>query len=239
MADDPNPNPNPDPNPAPEAVDLGTFMPETFKGQDGKWDTAGFRAKYDEAVAFQAREADRLAQLPKEPKDYAFALSQDHKFPEGFDPKLMVTKDAQGNDVAFDPSKLIDANDPDIPLVQSVLKEIGAPADAAAKIAGIFANRELRGIMKANAFAQEQIAALGPQAKERIATVERAANGLMPAAQAKAFVDSITSADGLRAAEALIAKSKPPVAQAPGGKDFSSMSPQERVLAGLQQRKRA
>lgn len=220
-------------------IDLSTFVPESFKGEDGAYDTAKFRASYDELAAYKGQDEDRRSLLPKEPGEYAFALPEGHAWPEGFDPAKFTTKDEQGNEVQFDPAKFIDATDPDIPLLQSLLHEIGAPKDAIGKIASIVANREMRGVLDAMKAAETEKAALGPQGTARIATVEHALKAKMPAAQAAALMQGITTADALRGFEALLAGSKSPTAPAPQVTDFSSMSTFEQLVAGLKQQKSA
>lgn len=222
-----------------DTIDLGAFVPETFKGEDGKFDTEGFRAKYDELTASAAEREEAKASLPKEPGEYGFALADDHVWPEGFDPSKMKTTDDDGNEVEFDPSKLFDADDPDIPLVQGLLHELGAPASAMSKIAGIMANREIRQIANAEAAVAEEKKALGPDAQARIDTVTRTLNARMEAPMAKAVLDSLTSADALRGIEKLIKSSNIPPQSQPGTKpDFTELSPAERVLAGINERKK-
>lgn len=219
-------------------IDLSTFVPDAFKGEDGAYDTAKFRSSYDELAAFKGQDDDRRSQLPKEASEYGFALPEGHAWPEGFDPAKLSTKDEQGNEVAFDGSKLIDANDPDIPLLQAVLHEIGAPKDAMGKIASIVANREMRGVMEAMKVAAEQKQALGPQAEARIQTVDRALKAKMPGEQAQAILNSITTADALRGIEALLkGGSATPTPPAPHKQDYSSMTPYEQLVAGLQQKR--
>lgn len=232
-------DPDADPDPAPSPVDFSTFVPDTFKGEDGTYDVAKFRSSYDELAAFKGQEDDRKSQLPKEAGEYAFALPEDHAWPEGFDPTKFTTKDEQGNEVQFDVSKLIDAEDPDIPLLQSVLHEIGAPKEAMGKIASIVANREMRAYMQAMETAEAEKKALGPQADARIKTVEHALKAKMPAEQASAIIDNITSADTLRGIEALLKGSTSSPSPAPQKKDFSEMSRVDRIAAGLQERKSA
>lgn len=220
-------------------IDLSTFVPDSFKGEDGAYDTAKFRTSYDELAAFKGQEDDRKSLLPKEPGEYAFALPEDHAWPEGFDPAKLTTKDEQGNEVQFDPAKFIDMDDPDIPLIQSVLHEIGAPKEAMGKIASIVANREMRGVLEAMKVAETEKAALGPQGQSRISTVEHALKARMPSAQAKALMDGITTADSLRGFEALLAGTKSPTPPAPHKQDFSEMSRVDRIAAGLNARKSA
>lgn len=223
-----------------DTIDFSTFVPEAFKGDDGKYDVTKFRASYDELAAFKGQDDDRKSLLPKEPGEYAFALPENHAWPDGFDPAKMTTKDEQGNEVQFDVSKLIDADDPDIPLLQAVLHEIGAPKEAMGRIASIVANREMRAILQAMDVAENEKKALGPQADSRIKTVEHSLKARMPAEQAKALLDGITTADTLRGIEALLKGTARPTPPAPQRVDMSELSPRERILQGLQsERKRA
>lgn len=221
-----------------EQTDPLSFIPEAFKGEAG-YDTAKFRADYDEAVAFRATEAERKAALPKEPGEYAFALPDDHRWPDGFDAALVpATKGEDGKDIPFDPASLLSADDPDVPLVQALLHELGAPKEAMGKIASIFANREIRGLQQAVAAAAAEKKALGPDAPARIATAVRALETRLPGPQAKALADAITSADALRAVEGLIAKSVVPVSPAATKQNLNDLPIGERITQGLRARRR-
>lgn len=222
-----------------QTIDLSTFVPEQFKGEDGAFDTAKFRADYDEAAAIRSREAERVAAMPKSPEEIAFGLPEDHKWPEGFDPEKMSTKDEQGREVKFDPSKLIDEKDPDIPALQAILHKGGDPREMMKAIAGVVANREIRAMMEADKAAAAEIKALGPDGQARIATVMRTIEGALPAQQAKALVDSITSADALRAVEGILKEFKTTPTPAPKGLDTSKMSTVDMITAGLQARSSA
>ena len=218
--------------------DLGAFVPEAFKGEDGAFDTEGFRAKYDELAAFKSTYDESKAELPESPEGYAFALAEDHEWPEGFDPAKMKTTDEEGNEVEFDPSKLLASDDPDIPTVQALLHEIGAPASVMGKIAGIMVNRELRSVIQAEANAAAEKKALGPDGQARIDTVTRVLKSRMEPSQAKALLDGITSADALKGFEKIIKAGN--VKPAPSEeKDFSAMSPMERVMYGNKQRSKS
>lgn len=220
-------------------VDLSTFIPETFKGETGEYDTGKFRAEFDELSGFKASETERLAAMPKEATGYAWALPEDHAYPEGLDVAKFAGKDADGNEIAFDPSKVLAADDPDVPLLQAALLEAGAPPQLMSKLASIMMNRELRGLTEAMATADKEKLALGPQSDVRIKTVERSLRSSLPKEQADAIVNSITSADGLRGFEALLKKVQAPVSQAPAGKSNAEMSIDERIAYGLAQRKKA
>ena len=75
-----------------QTLDLGSFVPESFKGEDGSYDTTKFRAQFDELSSFKSQEDERRAALPKEASAYAWALPEGHAFPEGFDVEAMKTK---------------------------------------------------------------------------------------------------------------------------------------------------
>lgn len=219
--------------------DLSTLVPEQFKGEDGNYDTDAFRASFDDLAAFRSQEDERVASLPKEAGEYGFSIPEGHQWPEGFDPKQLMAKDAEGNDVDFDPMSLFDGDDPDIPALQAILLNHKAAPGMMGEIASVVANREIRAMQKGMAEAEAQKKALGPQADARIATVTRELKSRLPEPQVAAILDSVTSADALRGLEQLMKNSKPPVNPAPQGQDISSMSITERIALGLQQRKRA
>lgn len=213
-------------------VDLDTFVPEGFKGEDGVYDTEGFRASYDELSSFKAQADEVKASLPESPEGYVFAAPEGHEFPEGFDAELFKTVDDEGNDVEFDVNSLIDADDPDVAALQSVMHEAGVPQEIVGKLASIQINRELRGMMKAQETAKAEKEALGPQSKERLNTLSRTVSARVPKEQAKALMDSLTSANSVRALEALLKANKSPITPAPGKKDFGEMSPMELLELG-------
>ncbi len=222
-----------------DAIDLSTFVPEQFKDKDGSFKTADFRADYDALSSFKAQADEAAAALPKEAKDYAFAIPEGHQFPEGFDAELFKTVDENGNEVAFDPNAMIQADDPDLPLLQAAMHEHKADPALMGKIASILANRELRGVMDGMAKAEEEKGKLGTpaQAKARFDTIQRSLSAKLPANQVKEIMDGVVSADGLRGLEALLKTSTPPVSQGDTMKDFSDMKPIDRLMAGLSGRK--
>ncbi len=225
---------------APEGVDLGAFVPDDFMGEDGAYDTAGFRARYDEMVSAAAQAAEARGALPEDAGGYEFALPDDFQLPEGFDADALKHTDDHGNEIAFDAASMIDANDPDIPVAQGIMHQIAqgeiSPMDGFKKVAGLMVGRELRGVMEAQKAAGEEMKALGPDGKTRISNVVRSLNTRLPEAQAKALADSITSADALRGFETLVKKAGATVPQAPGGKSAADMTIDERLAAGLKQR---
>lgn len=224
----------------PAGVDLSTFVPESFKTDDG-FDTAKFRESYDDLVTFKSQADESKASLPEGPEGYAFTLPDEFQLPEGFDPKVFETKDDEGNTVEFDPASLIDGDDADIPLLQDMMHKLAQgemnPVDATKALAGMLVTRELRAVMEAAAGAEDHMKALGPEGKSRISTMQRELASRVPEAQAKAILDDITSADTLRGLEALVkSTAKAQTSPAPGNFNPAEMSIDERLEAGFQQR---
>ncbi len=216
------------------------FVPESFKGEDGTYDFEKFRASYDEAVSFKAQAEEAQAALPKDADGYAFAISEEHVLPEGFDPELLKQVDEEGNEVEFDINKMIDPDDPDLPLLKSALHSRKADPALMSDLASILANRELRNVMKMTEKHGEEMKALGPEGKSRIDTVGRALVSMLPEDQAKSILDGITTADALRGIESILKKSKAPPAAAPSkGIDNATASIDERLEAGLAARRQA
>lgn len=240
---DTDPNPGSDPTPA--TPDL-SFIPDTFKDEDGGYKIDDYKAHVDGLVSFKAQADEATAALPKSADEYAWALPEDYAFLEGFDPSahkipvlddkgepkmengVPVTRDITGAD-------LLSADDPDIPLLQAALHEAGAPADLTGKLASIMVNRELRGMIEAGETADAEKKALGPDAQSRMDTVERSLKARLPAAQADAIFQDITSADALRGVEALLKVNTAPPSPAPGGKDLDGMSAKELIAMGMRE----
>lgn len=220
-------------------LDLGSFVPETFKTEDGGYDTAAFRTRFDELAAEKAAADERAAALPQKPEEYAFALAEDHQFPEGFDAKALGYVNENGEQVEFDPASLLSSDDPDVKMAQAILHEIKAPSDVAAKLAGLMVNRELRSVMEASKVAAAEKAKLGPDAKTRIDVMTRTLQASLPKEQAKALLDGVTSADALRGLEAIVHKVKAQIPAQSAPPNPNDLPPMERLLAGLNQRKRA
>ena len=224
----------------PSPIDLSTFVPESFKGEDGAWDTEGFRTQFDELLASKTQADERIAELPEKAADYVFGLPENFELPEGFDAESLKYTDDDGNEVAFDPASMIDADDPDIPRAQELMHKLDrgeiSGSDAMKEIAGIMASRELRAMMEGQQIAADEHKALGPNAEARISTITRALKGSLKSEQATAVLDSIKTADALRGIEALISKSSSTITPAPGGKSNAEMSIDERLAYGLSQR---
>lgn len=163
-----------------------SFIPADYM-VDGKPDTGRFAAHYQELLAEQAKREPA-------PETYDFAIPQDLTFegmPEGFAVELK-------------------ADDPDFqPLfadLGAVLKEIGAPANAGPKFAGLIARYEAAKYGKQLASLQEEAKILGTpaQAQARVATVLRKLETMLPADQVEALKGVASSAKAVMAFEKLI-----------------------------------
>ena len=186
------------------AADAGpdlSFIPADYM-VDGKPDASRFAAHYQELLAEQAKREPA-------PEAYDFAVPQDLTFegmPEGFAVELK-------------------ADDPDFqPLfadLGAVLKEIGAPANAGPKFAGLIARYEAAKYGKQLASLQEEAKILGTpvQAQGRVATVLRVLETKLPADQVEALKGIAGSAKAVMALEKLIGpQSMIPPAPTPANK---------------------
>lgn len=216
------PAPEPAPVSAPEAGPDLSFIPADFH-TDGKPDPARFAAHYQDLVAADAQRKEALAGVPEDGK-YPFALPEDFDFgieglPEGFKVDL----------------------DPDNPAYQplyaelsATLKELGAPAAAAPKFAGLIAKYEAAQYAAALKAAEGEMAKLGTEAQQnsRFAAVERGLSTVMPAEEAKAVLGIVRTADALRGLERLLSPRSmtPPPAQPNGdNQNLEGMTPFERL----------
>ncbi|MFY0633678.1 MAG: hypothetical protein JXQ91_07695 [Vannielia sp.] len=225
---------------APATVDFSEFVPEQFKTDDG-WNTAGFREEFDSLAAFRAQTNEKLEALPEEASGFEWAMPEDHQWPEGFDPATMNTKDEQGNDVEFDPAAMFDKDDPDVGQAQSIWHKVAKgeidPQAGFKQLAGVMVNREIRGLQESAKTYTEEIGKLGSEAKSRIDNLSRTVRSTLPATEAEALLNGLTTADALRGMEKLIQKAGTTTPSAPTGKDYASMTIDERIMAGLKERK--
>jgi hypothetical protein len=227
-----------------EGPDL-SFIPETFKGEDGAYKLDDFKAHFDELASFKAQSDEASALLPEAPDGYVWGVGEEYAFPEGFDPTqhkvpvlgedgqpklgeggLPETRDIQASD-------LLSKDDPDIGLLQSTLHKHGAKPELMSDLAEIMLGRELRDLSAAGETAAAEKKALGPDAQSRIDQVTRSLSARMPEIQAKAVLDGITSADALRGIEAMLKGTTTQPSAAPKGRDLDAMSSQELIALGL------
>lgn len=166
------------------APDL-SFIPADFVS-DGKPDLARFAEHYK-----------TLAPKPEVPEAYEFALPADLKFdlpdlPADF--KLALNAEDEAMKPLF--GKL-----------GGVLKDMGAPKEAATKLMGVLAEYEAHRAATGNAHINAQMAKLGDTAKvaQRQATLDRALETKLPADEAAELKEIIRfSAPSIRALERLL-----------------------------------
>ena len=214
-------------NAPPAQADPGpdlSFIPADFH-VDGKPDLAKFRDHYQATVAEQARLAEQKAAVPEA---YDFALPEGMKFeglPEDWNPNL-------------DPANPLFAE------LGTVLKELGAPAEAAGKLTGLLAQYEAQKEAADFKAWSQDMAQLGTpeQQKARAGDVQRKLETLLPKEQVAAlFSGPRVSADGIRALEKLITgKSLQAPTADPATPDLSGMTAYQRLQhANAQQARRA
>jgi hypothetical protein len=222
------------------APDFSSFVPDTFKGEDGSYDVASFRSSFDELASFRAQYDEAKAALPEGPEGYTLSLPEDFKLIEGFDPESLKHTDEDGNTVEFDPASMFNPEDPDLPELQAMMHGIAqgemTPVDAMQKITGLMVNRELRSNMAAQAEAAEQMKELGQNAQSRIDTIKGVLQREMPGPLANAVLNGLTSADAVRGLEALLKEHNSTVTPAPKAMNYGEMSVDERLELGLSQR---
>jgi len=226
-AGDPPSAPPSEPPPAPEntgAPDL-SFIPGDFV-KDGTPDIAAFSAHYQDIVAREAQAAERMAQVPEA---YDFTFPADMKF-EGLDLPEGFTVTSMADDPTIKP--LFDE-------FGSFLKELGAPAAAASKATELLARYEATKFSSQYAAAKAEREALGTPAQQeaRLGSIQRSLEAKLPEGQAKALLAATTTADGVKALEALLRPtghlSTPAQPKAP---DIEGLSPIEKLKLANSQR---
>ncbi len=200
------------------APDL-SFIPADYH-TDGKPDLGKFTSHYQELVSADVQRKEALAAVPEA---YDFAVPADLKFdgielPEGFTVQSMV------DDAEIKP--LYDE-------LSSVLKEVGAPAGAAGKVASLLAKYEAIKFSRTFAAAKAEKAALGTpeQADARISAVTRRLEATLPKEQADALKAMTGSAKALQALEKLLgpASSATTTVTPAAGASDDNLDPYERL----------
>ncbi len=230
-----------------EAPDL-SFIPETFKGEDGAYKLDEFSTHFSELSQFKTAADERAAALPTEASAYALGVSEDHQFVEGFNPAdhQVPVLNEQGEPVMnadgtpqtrdMTAADMINTDDPDLPALQEAMLKHQADPALMQEISSILVNRELRGIIEAGKAAEAETKLLGPEGPKRLGEIKQTVEGILPEAQAKAILDGITSADGLKAMESLIQKAKiPPSTSGNTGPDLDAMTNKELIALGMKQ----
>ncbi len=200
-----------------------SWAPESFV-KEGKLDTGAFREEFDSLASFKAQADELEAAKPKDASELQMRIPEGLDLPEG------VTL-PEGQELT------LDAEDPDLPAMQAVAFELGLDQAGLDKIMGVYAIREVRNMQRMVGVAGDEKKALGPNGQSRLDTVERQVKAMLPEAQAKDLLDSISSADGLRAIETLLSNSsKSPRTTAGGQPNWRDMPVKERLEYGMKQR---
>jgi|GEM_PF-2258690 len=200
-------------------LDLGAFVPEAFKGEDGAYDTAKFREDYDGLTALKAQHDERLATVPETADAYEFAFPEEMDFgdldlPEGF------TVESMAEDENFKP--LFGA-------FGEFLHKHQVGGEAAKDAMALIGKYEATKFSQNYAKGKAEIESL-ERGKERIATVQRSLETRLPEGMATALMGAVGTADGVRALEKLLSGPGPksPTPQ-PAATVDENASPTERL----------
>lgn len=217
-AGDPPPAQATPPAADPAAPDF-SWYPEQFRG-DGGPDHDGFQAHFEEMAAAQAIQQEALADVPADASGYEFAVPDaidygDLQLPEDFAFQLKT----------------------DDPALAPVFEELGGimhkhnlPKGAASELLGVMAKYQATEYSQAYAQSQQEYQALGPTAGARISNITRALGTRLPAEQADALKAAATTAQGVKALEALLLPRGPATTPSqPNTPDVEKMTPMERL----------
>lgn len=193
-------------------------IPESFEGDVDK-----FVEAYSGLNEFKVSMDKRIESLPETPDGYDWRLPEDFEFPDG------LPED-------FDKSAVLSQDDPDLPTLRELMAKHDAPQEMMDDLAKVMADRTLRQFQASLEGANEEKAKLGPDGQTRIGTVKAMLAKRLPASVADAMADGITSADALIGMEKLLGSRGGVTNAPPGGADFSTMTPKERIEYGQQQR---
>lgn len=183
-------------------------LPDTY------WDDAvGVKPEaFSRLAELEAAEAARRAGVPEAADKYELKVSDD-----------IVGLD--GKPVEFDPQ------DPLAAAVLPVLHELGIPQEGVSKLLGAFAAQEIAAAKEQAAFVAAEQAKLGAAHKDRTAALHGQIIAAVGAEQAEAIRQSMTTAAGVLALEALVAKvTGAPIGAAPPAQSGSSY---DETLAAL------
>lgn len=200
---------------APAAPDL-SFLGDDYKTDSG-YDLDKFRTNYEELVARDAINSERLADVPEDANGYEFALPEDIDFgdlelPEDFSVDLIV------DDAAMAP--LFEG-------LGGFLHKHGIPKSATGEIMGLLAKYEATKFSAFDSNRRAELAALGnPSARQN--TVMRALESKLPADLASALRPITQTAGGIKALERLLAPRSMASAQPqPSTVDVDNMNPRQ------------
>lgn len=184
-----------------------SFIPEDYH-TDGAPDAAKFGAHYQDMIATQAQNSERMAQVPEDASGYEFGLPEDIDYGE--------------LDLPEDFKLEMDTADPAYQELGGWLKEHGVPSTAVGGLMGVF-GKYLAGQYSKGYVAQKaEMDSLG-SADARISSIERKLDAKLPEEQAAALKDMASTAAGIKALENLLspaghhAPTPAPTAKAPEG----------------------
>lgn len=198
-----------------------SFLPDEFR-TDGANDIDGFRARFDELTSQQAQREEAQADVPEDGSGYEFAVPEGLDFgeldlPEGFSFELKT----------------------DDPAMAPVFEEFGGllhkynlPKAAAAEFMGAMAKYKAAEFAPLYAQSKAEMKSLGSTADSRVANIDRVLGSRLPADQAAAIRAAATTANGVKALEALLSPRgmKPPT-PTPSAQNFDGLTGSARLKA--------
>ena len=206
--------------PAPTEVDY-SFLPDEFR-QDGANDIEGFRARFDDLTAQSAQREEAMQDVPDDGTGYEFSVPDDLDFgdldlPEGFSFNLKT----------------------DDPAMAPVFEEFGGllhkynlPKSAASEFMGALAKYQAAEYAPLYAQSKAEMKTLGSGADSRVANIDRALTSRLPTDQAAALKAATTTANGVKALEALLQpRSMKTPTPTPSATDFEGLTGSARLKA--------
>jgi hypothetical protein len=212
MSDDPNANPNPDPNPNPAPGGDPNPNPDPAPNPDPDPNAGGDRLDF---VLDRYRADGRTEQEAalEQAKGYNELRSQFGAFtgaPEEYT--------AQLSDELVEAGVALDSDDPLLESAMTYAKEANMSQEGFNGMIELYAKAQLAEAQALEEHKAEQMKALGPNASKRIEGINSWIDANMDAETAEGLRGVIQTADGLKAVEQLIAKTRnAPVA--PGDAD--------------------
>lgn len=185
----------------PPAADY-SFLPESYRGEDGTYDLEKFQQDYEDLTAAKSSHDERLASVPEDASGYDFSIPSDIDFgemdlPEGFEIHPLNEEEA------FKP--LFDE-------FGQFLHENQISGDGAKAMMSMIAKYEATKYAEGFAEMKAELESLDG-GEERVSSLKRHIETKLPEDEADALMGAISSAAGVRALEKLL-----------GGKNFSASS---------------
>lgn len=163
--------------------------PQFWDSQAGQVNTPELVKAYGEIATFKAQHEERLAALPKDPKDYKLEikLPDTVKLPEGFKPE-------------------IDEKDPRVPAVRAFAHKYQLPQDALNELVALDAQMQVEEFVANEAAIQAEMKKLGENGKARVGAIESFLKANVAKDEYEALRPVIGNALAVQAIEKLIAK---------------------------------